>query len=120
MQHFIQNPQQRFLLVVLAVLLEPCRFLTCRLLKASSDTPNYSRIPLACDAACDRTSPFLAALQYVSSLLYKNTGRTLLIWKSGGYDSYENWATDCPSQQKLFRQSAMLVSSWLWRRRYLR
>lgn len=102
--------------------MEPLRWLTNRLLKASGDdkcSSSSSVPPLTCDLATLRFSPFFVVLQYYSTLLSDFDGhlsRIMLLYRSGGHQTFEDWHRAAPREVDFAMRAIILASSWVYER----
>ena len=100
-------------LTVLSIVDEPLRFLTFYFL--SCNDMAHER-PTLIELANDQRSPLTACTQYLSTLLFAEQGRTLLIWKKQNFASVEQWENCKPEQVRSFRRLVLLTIAWIHRR----
>ena len=117
-QQFFDCQEQHSKLIIFALVLEPLQWITSVLLANSQEVLDFSRPPLICDCLLQQHSPFVVALQYLSALLHGRGGRVAFLYRSVGYDSFEQWAERRPAMLQLFRSAVMAVSAWIWRRHH--
>ena len=100
-------------LTVLSIVDEPLRFLTFYFL--SCNDMAHTR-PTLIELANDQRSPLTACTQYLSTLLFAEQGRTLLIWKKQNFASVEQWEYCKPGQVRSFRRLVLLTLASIQRR----
>lgn len=109
------SPSVRFHVLSLAVAQEVTRFLTNWHLKANSRQNHASlEAPPLLDVVNPLFSPYILALQYLTSLLRDAGGRVLLVCPA--YSSVLDWEGCESSDVRVFRRVIMHVSGWIYRR----
>ena len=85
----LQAPEK---LLVIALVLEPIRFLSRWLFARSRESPSQHR-PGLLDAINPQTSPFVAASQHISAMLSGLSSRVQILYRLDGCASFAAW---CP------------------------
>ena len=108
-QHGIDDKMLNFKFRLLAVALEPLRWLTRWYMRRTS-VPRRSaaqalgRPPPLADMVNARTSPAVRVLQYFSWLLRGDAPRLVLVFGfNGTYSSFREWAENEPEELDMFR-----------------
>lgn len=108
------NGTVQFHALLLAIVQEVTRFLTCWHLKAGHRQNRKSvKPPALLDAVNPKFSPYVMVLQYLSSLLV-GAGRVLLICP--GFSSIDEWVRTKPEEVRALRRICMHASGWIYRR----
>jgi hypothetical protein len=105
-----QNRGNSFKFVVLAVSIEPLKFLTGFFLEASRDVQDPGSFPPLMTALASVASPLVTMQQYVASLLYNpppRGSRVLLAAHFLGHDDVYQFAEHSPAEYKLLRRTLM-------------
>ena len=104
-------------LAIFALVLEPLRWLTgWYLYFGSSSRRRAFRAPPLCTWTNEARSPVTRVLQYFSKLLAGRTSRLILLYKTGGYDTFEAWCRGRPQLLAMFRIGIVTASTWIFRR----
>ena len=115
---FVKDPQSPPLLLLVAMLHEPLRWLTGYFLHASSSKRRNGAwgCPLLCTFTSPARSPVTRVLQYFSSLLAGNAHRLAMIFGYFKQTSFEEWAASHPEELARLRRGATVAASWVYRR----
>jgi hypothetical protein len=109
-------------LVVLALVLEPLRWLHRWFMASSSPVskaePTHYQHSALMDFVDPCRSPITRVLQYYSAMLRGSVSRLCLVWVRAGKGSFDEWAASEESQWLLcvFRQAVTTAASWVHRR----
>ena len=118
------DPEWRVRVVILALVVEPLRFLCSHFMKCS-----FADIAKPCNTfspAMNLINPsaslVIAALQYWSDLLAfpANHPRLLLAATQRRCSSFEEWRGRHPADMDILRKAILVVSAQVWRRVYVR
>ena len=113
---FLRHPLMHVETTVLAIALEPVRYVTRWLMKTCSRQQCPSRVPALISLASGVESPLKLVLQYISGLLAGESSRLRLLVEGSGCDSVEEWVGTCSEAAQLLRRVLMATASWLHRR----
>lgn len=113
---FLQSRASMAKLLVLAVVLEPLRYLTTWLLNAAREVQNLNSVPVLCDILDPERSIFIVCAQYLSSLLRGVGGRLQFIFKHLGKDSFDVWCREDIQTVATLQVAVITAASWLYRR----
>ena len=102
-------------LLILGLVDEPLRLPAVEFLSSSSPDMCSDR-PLLLNLVNPAFSPVLAALQYLSTLLFAGNQRLVLLLGLAGSASLPDWEAMHKEQVRLLRRMVLLVSSWIQRR----
>ena len=105
----IGDEKSRFARSLLAVILEPLRYLTYTFLRHGHAKPNYNTVPPIVDLVSKARSSVIWVLQYYSMLLAGEGSRLKLLYCRGGHGSLGSWPRQHPDQARLFRRSVLLA-----------
>ena len=100
-------------LTALSIADEVLRFLTFHFMsinEVASTKPNLINL------INEGRSPLIACTQYLTSLLFQEYGRTMLLWKKQGFVSVQQWEFSAPQQVRTFRRLVLLTCAWIQRR----
>ena len=100
----VGDEASRFGRLVLAIVLEPLRFLTMLFLHHSHGKPQHTRPSPTMNMICKARSAVQWTLQYYSMLLHGEGGRLRLLWSRSQFRSLKEWQRECPAQSNLFRR----------------
>lgn len=107
-------------LLMMAILLEPFRWLSGWLLHVSSPIRRARRgswsSPPICLLSSPESSPVTRVLQYFSQLLAGSAGRLRLLYTGSNCSSFAEWAKKFPDLAISFRAGILVASSWLHQR----
>ena len=106
-------PENLWLLLILALILEPSRFLTCWFLQHNRRYRGMGH-PGVHDLVYPSFSPLLIVRQYISSLLRGKARRLALITSRAGVASLPEWAAKHPSLARQLRKCARTFSAWVY------
>ena len=104
-------------IIILAIMLEPIRFLTKWFMRRSSQKTRSikqqrCRNPPICDLVWLHASPAVRTLQYLSCLLQGRAARLKLLW-GRKYWTFNAWCLNEPAELERFRRSVLCVASWI-------
>ena len=104
-------------IIILAIMLEPIRFLTKWFMRRSSQKTRSikqqrCRNPPICDLVWLHASPAVRTLQYLSCLLQGRAARLKLLW-GRKYGSFKEWCLKEPDELERFRRTVLCVASWI-------
>ena len=103
-------------LFILAITLEPIRYLMAFFMMSSHNKPRHNKPPRVCDLLLDNISPVIAVLQYFSTLLRRGApGRLRLIWGREGDTSLAAWARRLPEKARLLRRMLLSGGAWVYK-----
>ncbi len=86
-------------------------------LGSASSRGTFASSPILFKLANPRTSPLVASLQYLASLLFGKGEKTRLqILFSSSHASLEEWEQECTQDVRALRRMVLLTISWLQRR----
>lgn len=109
------QPEVKFQVLILAVLQEVTRYMTYWHLHAQKrQSTGSSKVAPLLDVVNVRFSPYIMLLQYLSSLLLRDSGRALLACP--GFQRVRNWELNSPLEVRCLRRMVMLTASWIFRR----
>lgn len=100
-------------LTALSIADEVLRFLTFHFMSindVASTKPNLINL------INEDRSPLIACTQYLTSLLFQEYGRTMLLWKKQGFVTAQQWEFSAPQQVRSFRRLVLLTCAWIQRR----
>ena len=104
-------------MLFLALVDEAIRFMTFTFLGSCASFGNPLASPILFQLANPSSSPLLAALQYLASVLFSTGPKTRLqIVLKSGYASIPDWEQEAPQDVRTFRRMVLLTISWLQRR----
>ena len=104
---------------MLAVALEPLRYLHLYFMRLGHAQPDYNKVPGLLNLIWGPTSVVYLCLQYYSSLLGGRSSRLVLIWPRCGSASYRDWLRSFPVFATTFRRLIISAAAWLERRLWL-
>lgn len=113
---FIASTQAQMRVLILAVVMEPLRYLTAWLLAAAREVQDLSRPPRLFDVVAPARSPFYVVAQYYSSLLRGKGARLAFIFRFAGCSTFEEWSDRNPECLKVFQIAVVVAASWVQRR----
>ncbi|CAK0896531.1 unnamed protein product [Prorocentrum cordatum] len=117
---WLKDGATKITLVMLALMLEPLRYLTGFWMKAASDLEGPCRPPRLMDVVYPPFDPTLHALQYLGSMLSGNVSRLILVWRTAGCETFQMWCRQCKGQVRRLRRCCLLTACWLYRRHLLK
>lgn len=115
-----------FLFWLLAIVLEPIRWLTLLFMSFSNRAPDYSTWPPLFDLIWDEMSPLTRVLQYYATLLSGRAPRLILLFAFTNCCTFDEWCTKQPKQVWMFRRMVLaavalvqmrhtdIYSQWPW------
>lgn len=118
-QAFLQDRSQNLRLILLAIAIEPLRYITAFLLGAARDVVREDEHTELLDMLVPAWSPVYLSLQYIASVLLNQGGaekRVVLAWRFQRCRSLSEWVATKPVEARLLRRILLLVSAWLFRR----
>ena len=108
--------ERQFLILVLAVLMQPVRML-CNFFHAQSIKPiDRTRWPPLLDLLHPEYSLLLATRQFFSGMLSGKSPRLQLLWRKSKATSVEDWFLRFPAHVALVRRVVLIGACWLERR----
>lgn len=121
---FLQCTDSRFRVVLLAIVMEPIRFLTRCLLSCCRTVQDPGKPPKLLDIMFPPMSFLTTCQQYLATLLVSlpasGQHRMLLLASLMGHDTTSEWISDScrkfPDIIRLVRRTVVYVSSWIYRR----
>lgn len=120
-QEMLSDPQSYFRIAILAIVLEPIRYLTRWFMVEGSDRRRRQRQKLGlppglCDLVADTTSPGTAVLHYYAELLVGGpcSTRLRLLFLRAGCASFEAWAAEQPGLVCELRRCILCAASWVY------
>ena len=117
-KRWIMDHMTPWIVSILALVLEPFRFLTTWFFRASSRrrrNNNWSAPPLSIFVT-ESTSPVVQVLQHFSGLLQGTATRCILLYGRQGYGSLDELAEALPEVVAIFRRAVSCAASWVARR----
>ena len=107
---FASDPNSKFIIMLLALILEPLQFLIGWFFHASSNMHSGSRrYPPSVDMASDESSPVSALMRHLAALIFYATDRVAIVWMFFA-DTFQEWRAQFASQ---YRQCRRVFSSGL-------
>ena len=111
------SEEQLTTLIILAIVMEPCRYLARWFMKRASSigrsrAMRKGRSPPLCDLTWARASPAVKALQYLSYVLSGRARRLMLLYgRCAG--SFDEWSHANPSALMQLRRTAQCAIVWI-------
>jgi hypothetical protein len=117
----LMDPLTYFKAAVLAIAVEPIRWLTYYFLRMGSANRKACEKPPICDLVFSGSSPVMACLVYFSYLLRGTGARLILLWGAHGHGSFHEWASDpwCKDALRIFRKTISAAATLVWRYHYI-
>ena len=112
----LMDPDCRFSLVLLSLVLEPLRTVTSWLMRRAKEAQGEHARPRTLDFFCESRSYVTFSLQYLASLLAGANDRWILVYKTFGCDSLAHWYQTERRQLRSARRSILVAVAWLERR----
>ena len=113
---FLRHPSMPLETTVLAISVEPVRYITRWLMKQCPRQQLPNRMPPLITLASGVESPLVSVLQYISGLLAGEGGRRCLLVEDGGCDSVTEWVALNAHCAKVLRRILMVTVASLHRR----
>ena len=116
-RRYIDDPVTRPWLISLALVLEPLRILSSWFMRRAHDVELHHscRHPL-CGIVYPGSSPVVAALQYLASMLHGQPRRLVLLWRSSGYASFAAWFASASTEIRQLPRLVMAISASIYHR----
>ena len=117
----VRNPKTPQVILVIAIVLEPLRWINGWLLYFSSGRIRKKSwgCPPLLNWVNPMYSPPFRVLQYYADMLQGKARRCRLLWLLTGHSDFLHWAHTYPDVWLSLRRSATVAASWVFRRLYL-
>ena len=112
----LQDAGAAVAMIVLAIVLEPLRSVTCWFMAKAREATDECKSPGVLDLLNPPYSCIVHARQYLASLLAGSSSRLILLWRHSGCNNVGEWYETCKDQVRLLRRSIMIADSSLFRR----
>ena len=109
-REFVSN--DRTVLVIVALAIEPVRYLTEIYLQGTCEQVNRCD-PVVFKFTDPLTSPARVTLHYCRMLLRGEGTRLIFLYGPYGFETLADWANAFPQDAKTFRDSMLLASAWI-------
>ena len=117
---FLHNHLHQTVLVILAIAIEPLRFLMNWLISSSSESMHYTRPPPICDMVNEVLSPIITVRQYYATLLSSaNHPRLLLLTRACRCANMAELRTHYPDIVARLRRVLLAADSWVYRKHFM-
>ena len=116
---FFDDPTSRVRISILALVIEPLRYLHIYFLRHSKTLLRYVGAPALCDLMQPARSIVYQTLQYFSTLLRGTCSRLILVWRIAGCTSLQEWVDRFPELAQTFRRSVMAAVASALRRHHV-
>ena len=107
---FLREPFHATAILILALCLEPHRFLSAWLMRRASDQDPCASPPMIVDLFNEAYSPVRHLLQYLATMSRGLCSRLILLWRSQGCGNFAEWCDAFPSQVRLLRRTLLVAS----------
>ena len=116
----IEDAEGKMALLILALVSEPLRLVTCKFLvyarEAGQFSPNF--MPCVIDLASTGSSAVWHGMQYLSALVDGSSSRLVLLWRYAGASSLSDWYDRFPEQALSLRRLSTSTSAWMHERHH--
>jgi hypothetical protein len=114
---FLLDACTRARLCMLSLVLEPIRLLTSWWMRRCREVDEH-RVGLV-DMVYAPRSPLTVAMQHVSTLLFGQSSRIVLLQRSAGKDTLQQWFAECGWEVREFRRLLLVTAAAIYRRHIL-
>ena len=115
-KRFFEDPTQLIPVIMLAIVMEPLRYVSAWLMAASRGVEHPCRWPPLVDMMNYSFSPVIHVLQYLAALASGAASRLVMLWAYAGYKSYSEWCRARPGQIRSLRRLLLICSSGVYRK----
>ena len=112
----LRDKNTPIIVCILALLLEPIRYLVAYYMTISSPARRNGALPPLCDLVSPACAPVYRVLQYYASLCRGRSSRLVLLLQMCECKTFEQWSSNYPGMLIKLRAGTHVAMTWLWRR----